>query len=214
MARTIPSLKRRQPNRDPKQRFVLYCEGKNTEPAYFDALKRHFCGAVVDVQTVKAAGQPMTIAENATKAATSHRRSRKNSYELQDQFWAVFDRDEHPYYEEAVKRCQQGGVGVARSNPCFEIWLILHHQDFDRPDDHHLVQRHFAGLAPEYDPKGAKQADCDALMKNIDAAERRAENQLSARQAEGAPFGAPSTTVHHLTRAIRTAAESNKKKTS
>jgi hypothetical protein len=29
-----------------------------------------------------------------------------------------------------VKRCRQKGISVALSNPCFELWLLLHFADF------------------------------------------------------------------------------------
>ena len=103
--------------------------------------------------------------------------------------------------------CEQNRVGVARSNPCFEIWLILHLGEFDRPDGRHAVQRHLKTLRPEYDPDKNKSCDCDHLVKNVEKAERLASLQLERRQSEGVPFGPPSTTVGHLTAAIRAAAQ-------
>ena len=120
---------------------------------------------------------------------------------------AVFDRDEHPNFDEAVALCVASPVGVARSNPCFEVWLILHKMDFDRPDGRHAVQTHLQSLCPEYDAAKGKRPDCVSLMDQLDAAERRAERQLAAREAEGKPYGPPSTTVFNLIRAIRLAAE-------
>lgn len=32
---SVLGLRRRRPVREPKRRFILYCEGRNTEPAYF-----------------------------------------------------------------------------------------------------------------------------------------------------------------------------------
>ena len=135
------------------------------------------------------------------------RRSRKalNYFEKGDEVWAVFDRDEHPRFNEAVTLCEQAGVRVGRSNPCFEVWLILHIEDFDRPDDRHAVQAHLAKLRPEYDQRGAKTPDCADLVAQVDKAEQRAETQLNRRENEGNPYGRPSTTVGRLIRAIREA---------
>ena len=36
-------------------------------------------------------------------------------------------------------------------NPCFELWLILHERDYDRPDHRDAVQRELKKLLPEYD---------------------------------------------------------------
>ena len=119
--------------------------------------------------------------------------------------WAVFDRDEHPSFKEAVDLCTQKGVGVARSDPCFELWLILHECDYDQACTRFDVQNAFASLRPEYDKGGAKTPDCDDLLQRVEEAERRAETQLQRRIVEGKPHGNPSTTAGRLTRAIREA---------
>lgn len=182
-------------------------EGKNTEPDYFKAIGAHYRGALIDFELVPAAGAPMTIAEKAVEKKRAIRRSAKGqSWQLDDQVWAVFDADNHPRVDEAIHICQNAGVGVAHSNPCFELWLILHHQDFGRQDDHHAVQRHLGTICPDYDPEGAKRIDCNALMEKITDAERRAKLQSGQRAGEGSPFGRPVTSVFELTEAIREAA--------
>jgi hypothetical protein len=145
--------------------------------------------------------------ERARFLVRKRRRKALDSFEEDDEVWAVFDRDEHPRFNEAVMLCQQAGVGIARSNPCFEIWLILHEEDCDRPDDRHAVQAHLQMLRPEYDRRGAKTPDCADLVTRVEAAELRAEAQLNRRENEGDPYSAPSTTVGRLTRAIRDAAQ-------
>ena len=204
-ARRVSNLKRRGPNREPKRRFVLFCEGARTEPDYFTAIKRACANTLIAVEIVPAAGVPMTIAKTAMAAAKPRRR--KESFEEGDQVWAVFDRDAHPRFEEAVRLCEQHGVEVARSDPCFELWLILHERDYDRPCDHREAQRELGGLRPEYDRDGAKMPDCADMVHRIEQAESRADAQLRRREEQGAPYGNPSTTVFRLTRAIRDADE-------
>ena len=115
----------------------------------------------------------------------------------------VFDRDDHERFEEAIRLCELHGVKVARSNPCFEIWLILHHAEYDKSSGRKDVQKHLQKLHPNYDRYGSKQVDAHALLQHIDKAEKHAERQLKRRAKEGKDFGCPSTTVHHLTMAIR-----------
>ncbi|MGC8476860.1 MAG: RloB family protein [Acetobacteraceae bacterium] len=209
MGRKHSDLRRRPAIREPKPRFTLFCEGERTEPDYFRALARAHPAILLEIKP--AAGDPGTLARSAIahradgkKAA--RRRGGADSYEEQDQTWAVFDRDLHPSYEQAIDLCRRHNIGLARSNPCFELWLILHEAEFDRPDDHHQVQRHLRTLRPEYDPNGAKTVACEALIARVQTAEHRSEAQLARREQEGAPFAAPSTTVGDLTRAIRKAA--------
>jgi RloB-like protein len=202
------SLRRREQLRAPKRKFVIFCEGANTEPRYFDALRRQFKGAIIDIEIVRGAGVPATIAASASAELSAIRqtgRRSRQSFDKNDQVWAVFDEDAHPGVPQALQRCRTAGVGIAYSNPCFELWLILHREPFDRPDDRHQVQRHLETLCPEYDRNAGKSPDCATLVEAVEEAEALADAQQARRIAEGAPFGAPSTTVQDLTRALRAA---------
>lgn len=203
--RGIPSLARRVGARTPYRRFTLFCEGQNTEPAYFHALAARFQGTIVQIAIVPAAGVPMTIAEKAVEAKGAPRR-KKDSYEENDEVWAVFDRDDHPNHDRAIRLCEDKGVGVARSNPCFEVWLLLHLRDYDKPAGRKTVQDLLQTHLPEYDARARKIPDCRRLLAQLSAAEQRAERQLTARFNKGKAFDPPSTTVFHLTRAIAEAA--------
>ena len=119
-------------------------------------------------------GVPYTIAEKAIERAkalglTPKSRRKKESYEKRDEVWAVFDRDDHPRFDEAVVKCEEQNVGVGRSNPCFELWLILHEQDYDKPNGRHAMQKALAKLRKEYDPDGSKTPNCDDLVKRVEA---------------------------------------------
>jgi len=197
-------LNRRVPTRAAKRKFTIFTEGKNTEPDYFKAIRSELFGALVDIEIVGAVGAPMTI---ANKAATARRRARRSSFEEDDEVWAVFDRDEHPSVSEAIQRCEASKVGVAFYDPCFELWLILHHRDYDAPDDRHQVQAELAKILGDYDAKGSKTTDCKKLMPYVSDAEDRAEKQRVRREKEGDPPGRPFTTVFKLTRAMRAADE-------
>jgi hypothetical protein len=208
--RVVSSLARRVGKRVPNRRFTLFCEGQNTEPAYFRALAAQFQGTIVEIAIVPAAGVPMTIAKKAADAKTPPRR-KKDSYEENDEVWAVFDRDDHPNHDSAVRLCEDKGVGVARSNPCFEVWLLLHFRDYDRPDGRRPVQDLLEDHLPGYDARAGKTPDCHRLLTQLAEAEQRAERQLAARRGEGKPFGPPSTTVFDLTRAIAHAAAQSRR---
>ena len=127
----------------------------------------------------------------------------RDSFEKDDEVWAIFDRDEHAHFAEPIRRCEEVGVHVARSNPCFEVWLIFHETDFHRPDDRHQVQAYLRQLRPEYDPAAGKLVDFDDLVNRVETAEQRAQQGLARRDEEGSPFGRPSTTVGRLAQSIR-----------
>jgi hypothetical protein len=46
-----------------------------------------------------------------------------------DQVWCVFDRDEHPNFAKAIDLADRHGINLAISNPCLELWVILHFED-------------------------------------------------------------------------------------
>ncbi|WP_375789970.1 RloB family protein [Bradyrhizobium sp. Pha-3] len=201
----LDDTRRRRAVRDPKRRFLVVCEGKNSEPAYLRALAR-WADIIIDV--IAAAGTPEVIAKKAIEEATSRgvigrRRAKLLWYERTDEVWAVFDRDEHKYYEEALRLCEQNGIGIGRSNPCFEVWIVLHFEDFHRPDDRDKVFDHLCNLCPGYEEGKGKKVDFDELLKNLNAAEERAEAQLAARSNEGSEHNPPSTTFFMLTRSVR-----------
>jgi hypothetical protein len=208
--RRIPPLSRRLATRLPKKRFILYCEGKNTEPGYFRALSQRFRDALITIEAIGDVGDPSRIAERAITRATQlglvgNKRRPANSFEAADEVWAMFDRDEHEHFAGACARCTQKGIRIAISNPCFEVWLILHFSDFDRPEHRREVQRVLRRFCPEYDPNRRKELNFQDALDNLSQAEERAELLVRRREAQGDPLGSPCTTVHELTRRIQAA---------
>lgn len=204
-------LRRRKHVAEPEHRFYLYCEGTKTEPAYFEAIDRRFKNAQVLIKTIGVGGVVRTVAEQAIEGDKELRaRKRKrgggmSSYEEADQTWAVFDRNGHPQFNEAVAKCRDNHVLVAQSDPCFELWLVLHSEAYDRPANSSEVQARLHSLFPEYHHAKSPNPNFDGLVEEVEAAEQRAARQLRRRHDEGRPFGNPSTTVVCLTCAIREA---------
>jgi hypothetical protein len=201
--RRFANTKRRRATRDPKTLFLLICEDTNSAPLYFSAIKRV---SNANIEIIPGAGTPEVIAAKAVEEAKKRgfigNRRRLDWYAKSDQVWAVFDRDEHHHFDEGVKICAENGILLARSNPCFEIWLILHFEDFHRPDGRHLVLSRLCALCPEYKEGKGRAVDYGTLIRALDQAETRAEAQLRARSDEGVAFGPPSTTVFELTRGL------------
>jgi hypothetical protein len=61
---------------------------------------------------------------------------RENATEEGDQFWICIDQDHwaEPGHianlTSVLRECRQKGYRVAISNPCFELWMLLHFTDF------------------------------------------------------------------------------------
>lgn len=207
------SLSRKNSTRLPYTRFVVFTEGRNTEPAYLAAYSASLAGLLVKIEVLGGEGDPKTLAKKALlfkSGASNDSRRRISSYEKNDQVWIMFDRDEHPKVKETIDNYRRAGISVAYSNPCFELWLILHFEDFDRSYDRHQVQSHFAKLCDSYSAKGDKKPDCRAFIEDVEVAERRASAMATRRLDEGAEYGPPFTDVQKLTEAMRSAGKRKK----
>jgi hypothetical protein len=157
------------------------------------------------IEPVPAAGVPETLLEKALeeKKRIARAAKRGDSFAAGDRVWIAFDRDEHHKVSQTINNAKANDVGVAFSNPCFELWLILHVKDFDKPDGRHEVQKHCESCVEGYDRKASKTCDFMALIDGIDAAESRAESLAKRRCNEGNEQGPPSTTFYELTRCLR-----------
>jgi len=194
-------LNRPKPSREPKRRFYLVCEGRNTEPEYFMALSSLSQFATIEIIPLRGSGDPSNIVKVADRIRRGQDRS--NYFEKKDEVWAVFDRDEHPHFEDAKQACQAKKIGLAFSNPCFELWLLLHFNCHNTSDDRHSLQRRLEALDPTYKSSKGKLCDFPKLCANVETAERNADQLMLWRIQEDAVGAAPTTTVHMLTRRLR-----------
>ena len=58
----------------------------------------------------------------------------------------MFDRDIHPNVPAALDLAARSGVEVVMSNPCIELWFILHYEDQLADIERHPAQRRSAEL--------------------------------------------------------------------
>jgi hypothetical protein len=109
------NLSRRRHVREPRETVLVVTNGERTERDYFEGVRREpwvqaalrvrFCG-----------GDPTAL---VAKAAAL-----RDDYDY-DNVWAVCDVDEFDVAP-AIANARASSVGLALSNPCFEVWLILH----------------------------------------------------------------------------------------
>ena len=193
-------LKRRVAVRQPRKTVQIFCEGERTEPEYLDALKRQpwvrdIAAVDLRVETGHGGSVPMTL---VTMAVAARRRAAGEEGEI-DEVWCVFDVEwprNHPGLNEATDQARKGGVELAISNPCFELWLILHFQDHSSWLDNDDARR----LRRQLDGSTRKGLDSQKYMPHIrDAAQRAAV--LDERHAQNGtvfPQDNPSSGMHRL----------------
>jgi RloB-like protein len=190
------------PSREPKRRVLIVCEGGVTEAGYFRDLRRAFRNPLVEVEIDDAGGVPKTLVGRAAarmKEAKRKAKTRSDEFLSYDEVWCVFDVDEHPHLLDARQQARDNGIDLAISNPCFELWALLHFQAqtgfLERGDARSRLQRHL----PRYD----KALPFARLHPNYVEAVRRAEELERRREDADDPGGNPSTGVHRLTERIR-----------
>lgn len=99
-------------------------EGKVTEPCYLTPwarLNRHN----VRIDLSDSGMTPDALVRRAKQHLQQNQQSKRSEREF-DEIWCVFDVDQHPNIPQAINDARQSGIGVAVSNPCFELWLVLH----------------------------------------------------------------------------------------
>ena len=116
--------------------FVLVTEGQVTEHEYFNIIIEHFFAdnSRIHVELLKRtneASDPFSLLIELNEF--------KKKYKLssQDELWLICDRDRwtDKMLSLVNQQCKQKGFSLAMSNPCFEIWLLLHLidlKDFDQ----------------------------------------------------------------------------------
>jgi hypothetical protein len=109
---------RRQPFRRSADRILVVCGGVTTEPAYFEGMRRSYRNAAVKIVMRKAGVSPAELVEYAMSV-------RDRDREDFDEVWCVCDVDDFDLTG-AVQLAARNDVRLAVSNPCFEVWLLLH----------------------------------------------------------------------------------------
>ena len=120
-----------------------------------------------------------------------------------DEIWCVFDVDAHPDVNSAIAEARDAGIGIAVSNPCFELWLVLHVEDRSTEVHRHTIQRRARDLGL-LDRKSIAAASWPRLADGYDDAKQRAQNlDTIHKDAVRKPGANPSSGVWRLIDSIR-----------
>ncbi len=109
--------------------IVIAAEGRATENIYFEAMRQELCAS--NVQLVV-----LNREDDNSSPENVHRQLKAfiDEYNIQDddKLWVVIDRDDwkEKMLANVAQLCQQNdNLRFCMSNPCFELWLILHLED-------------------------------------------------------------------------------------
>lgn len=145
--------------------IFLSCEGSVTEEEYVEVLSKIYDGVKGRVQLISVAEDEVhTLPKKRTRAQNQmlgkskpwqlverinkFKEEKEEKYEFskypEDEFWIVADVDDNldnheTEFKNAIQECDEKGYKYAISNPFFEIWLLLHHDEVSEEDRKYAV---------------------------------------------------------------------------
>ncbi len=160
-------------------RILIVCEGKKTEPLYLDDIRKTFRipSAHLRVLHSDLGTEPRQVVDFAERKFLETRKF--------EWVYAVFDRDSHRTYHEALARTAALDNKLKNTErklvrfvavpsvSCFELWLLLHYVNQQAFCDRHEIFRKVRQHIPAYD-KGS-QGTFALTEAHIATATRRAE---------------------------------------
>lgn len=123
---------------DAEKLFILSYEGEKTEVNYFNNFRQSDFfndSGIIEIVPLKreenTGTDPLSVKRLLKKAKSNYK------FKKTDEFWLIVDRDhwetKHKIdFDKLVADCnKEENFFLAMSNPCFEIWLIMHLKDID-----------------------------------------------------------------------------------
>lgn len=201
-------LKRSENGLDQKALVILACEGEKTERFYFETLFKKLYQHLSKASCVIAKHEH-TNPTGVLKDLLSYRDiSTGNTYKTFEHRWIVIDRDAEKVggggnsvneFNSALSQANAKSVRVAYSNPCFELWFLLHFDYINTPLTRDEAQKRLSRkLGVQYRKSSATMFD--VLEPNLGNAIRNAERLFKQMENDGVkPVSAnPSSTVFQL----------------
>jgi RloB-like protein len=177
-------LRRRAPVRQPRTVWLVLCEGRVTEKEYFLSFKRR---TSIELDVRDCSGGPLTLVKQA-------KRLWQEAPGTWDHVWCVFDVDDRSrevkQAEDIARRARW--LSLAISNPCIELWSLLHFQEQNAWISQEAVQKLLEKYCPGYLPK--KRLPVERLFE--------LEPQAIARARKLTPGKNPSTGIPDLIEAL------------
>jgi hypothetical protein len=178
--------------------LLVFVEGEVTEEQYLIHYRRRH-RAKANVQIGDPHGTPFSLVERAVEAKKDDERdARRKGGRARDEYWCVCDVDEHPKLREAIELAVRNDIKLAISNPCIELWFLIHFEDqfayIDRHDSDGRKGPH--EMRQDADHRRARGAR-GALRRG----ERSARRRLAALSVKSFPI--------NLWKPLSTAAEAS-----
>jgi hypothetical protein len=121
--------------------IVIVCEGKNTEPEYFNLFKTRYVNVNVEIPDKKSCGKNKGKKTDPLSLVMKAEEYKRSKYEIREQdgdrVWCVFDVDLNYNTDNAIQAriveinkakiiADSNKIKLGISNPCFELWYLIH----------------------------------------------------------------------------------------
>jgi hypothetical protein len=148
---------------------IIATEGTKTEDQYFDIFPKNR----VRVEVLPTGEDGKSSPQHVLDRLEAY----KKKYDLgqKDKLWLMIDVDKwHPQnLAEVCKQAKQRKFGLAVSNPCFELWLWLHHADVEDSDVNcQAIEKRLRARLGSYNKS---RLDVEAYRATVKEAVRRAK---------------------------------------
>lgn len=207
-------LERKLARRASYERILIVSEGSKTEPNYFREIRaaHRLQTANVEVQPSELGTEPIQVVQYAKDLFENGDRHKQIQPRTFEQVYAVFDRDDHRTYFEALKLAESLDGKLRNDNkqpvsfkavasvPNFELWLLLHYEDIQHPLHRDEVMQRLKRYIPGYE-KGAGGAFA-TTRDWLEIATQRAQVLAARFSAYDAPE--PYTAVEGLVKLLTT----------
>jgi len=181
-------------------RILIVCEGKQTEPNYFNKFRERLL-ALKKNRTEDIVIDILPAKHPAAKHVFDDARQKKESITPRySEVWCVFDKDKNIddlYNQLIAKRAKEESIHIAYSNPCFELWFLLHFDYCDSQLSGKDCEKKLCSRMQDYSKTDAglfdKFADKQATaIKHAETLMKMWEGKTDFAKHN------PSTTVHEL----------------
>lgn len=198
--RSGPPRRRRQETARPE--VLVLVEGEKTEDGYLLPLRRELRDHVLITVDARG-GAPLTLVQRAVEAKrASEREAARGRGRAYSDVWCAFDVDQHPNISGALALAATHGIEVVVSNPCIELWFILHFEDQTAFIDRHPAQARSAALLGC--EKNLTDAATARLYAQYEEARQRAQALDAKHHGDGSPERSnPSTDIWRLVDHLR-----------
>ena len=208
------NFKRIKNVKNTKMLFIIACEGAVTEHSYFDAIVKELIASnkilpesivlITDIKN-KHTNPSGVLYDLLNYEHNNKKNGMAYTYKDFDEKWIVIDRDEkmtggggHDLadFNNALSNSEKENVSVAWSNPCFEIWFLLHFDYIITPFNRVAVFQKLKERFPEYEKNNKNTY---TLLKDKTTLAIRYAKKLENENIEkNAADSNPGTMVHKL----------------